>query len=344
MTNTGRIAQLIGFMLLGFVMAACQSTDNGELPTLARFPTETPTSADVALVPRDTLPPTFTPTFTRTPTGTVQATQAPTTTGEPSFTPSPTITVTNSPTPTDLPTIRADDRPILGLLEYAQAVASLPADFNVPIVTQPFNPDTAGTPVPTIIGGNTITLPPPPEAFTATALAASNNTNFPTATATIEQLNCPNTPSGNFGTVYAANPALASQIGCALAPAPSNVAAAWQNFETGIMVWLSGEIYVFNGTTRTFTQFPDTFIAGTDPETSSETAPAGLVMPVRGFLKIWANNPAIRDSLGYGTNTEQGTTARVLQFGRGRMVELPGRQGILVLVGGVAGTWQNVIP
>ena len=339
-----RFLSIIIIIILSLVLTACQPEDEG-LPTLARFPTDTATPADIALAPRNTLPPTFTPTHTRTATPENTPTDAPTTTGEPSLTPSPTITDTPSPTPTNTPlppTIAPEARPLFGLLDYARQYTPLPSDFVVPVVTQPFNPANGDDPNTAITGsvnlpsGPSMTLPPPP----------SGNPSVPVATATF----IPNPPTCNFAVsdifarVYNANPSLATQLGCPIIVAPNNIPAAWQNFQTGLMVWLSGEIYVFNGSTATFTQFPDTFDPAVDPDQSTETAPAGLFMPVRGFLKIWGNNPAIRDSLGYGINPEQGTTAKVLLFDFGRMVELPGRQGILVLIGGTAGNWQNVIP
>lgn len=328
-------------IIVTMLLAACQPQDNS-LPTLARFPTDTATPADIALMPRNTLPPTFTPTHTRTVTPGNTPTDSPTTTGEPSLTPSPTITDTPSPTPTNTPlppTIAPEDRPLFGLLDYARQYTPLPPDFIIPEVTQPFNPSNGDDPNTSVTGSVNI-----PQSGGSGAPLAPANPLPPTATFIPTQQTCNFAPSDIFARVYNANPSLASQLGCATIVAPNNIPAAWQNFQTGAMVWLSGEVYVFNSGTGTFTEFPDTFDPAVDPDQSTETAPAGLFMPVRGFLKIWANNPAIRDSLGYGTNPEQGTTAKVLLFDFGRMVELPGRQGILVLIGGTAGSWQNITP
>ena len=51
-----------------------------------------------------------------------------------------------------------------------------------------------------------------------------------------------------------------------------------------------------------------------------ETPPAGLVEPVRGFGKVWRENPAVRQALGWATAPENGEQAQVVRFERGVMV------------------------
>jgi hypothetical protein len=317
----------IGFILILLLLAACEPS-NQPLPTLVRFPTETETPVNIETQVagvRSTLPATFTPTFT--PTATPSVSPAP---GEPAapsatITPSPTITVTSSATPTDLPTISPEERPLLALALTALAATVLPTDFVVPPYT-----------------GINVTLAP-----TFATLAPG----MPSAIAPIGQAAtpigggipapaCTSIPAGRFGTIFTTNPDIAAQIGCSVAP-PQEIPAAWQGFEQGIMVWLNGEILVFYSATDSWQRFDDTFIQGVDPETIGETPPAGRIAPIRGFLKVWNNNPQVRSTLGWGLTPEQGVPATVEVFGNGRMIWLPGRSDVLVLVGSNGGQWYS---
>ena len=319
-------------LLMGF-LAACTPVAE-DVPTLIPVTQATPVLDDPTTVPehtsvaeRATLPatathtPTITPTFTQTQTATV------------TVTPSQTITDTPSPTFTPLPTIAPDDRPIISFALTAAAFTPLPGDFVVSTfegINATGTPFIGNNPVPTPVPGSIgvpPTLPPPP-------VVAS-----PAAT-------CPFFPPGNFGTLYTANPDLAIQLGCT-AESPPNVLtqqAAIQDFENGIMLWLNGDIYVLDTTTDSYQYFTDTFASATDPETSSETPPAGRFAPVRGFLKVWANNPSVRNSLGWALTTEQGTQASVLRFANGLMISPANRTNTLVLIGNTQGngTWRAV--
>jgi len=88
--------------------------------------------------------------------------------------------------------------------------------------------------------------------------------------------------------------------------------AAEQRFERGRMIWLDAEdaIYVFfdqdSGSNGRAQQFEDTWMPGeleSDPEI---VPPEGLYQPVRGFGKVWRDNPQIRDRLGWAIAPEQG--------------------------------------
>ena len=301
-----------------FFVAAC-TPEKGTVPTLMEIPTATATTApqgDGQSV-FDNLPPTFTPTstFTASPTYTL----APTLTGVPTITvtPSATITDTPSPTATDLPTIDPGNRPLLALLlTRAVRATVLPTDFVVP----PFQ-GTNVTLVPTPLDGSMPTGIPPLEAITSTP---GVNSGTPPA------ITCPVAPAGGFGSVFLNNPNIATQLGCP-AVVMQDVPAAWETFQQGVMVWLNGEMLVLYNT-RQFQTFADTFVEGVDPQTSSETPPQGLFTPIRGFLKVWSSNPGVRNGLCWALNPEQGVTAKVQPFPNGRMIWLPGRGDILVLL------------
>lgn len=92
------------------------------------------------------------------------------------------------------------------------------------------------------------------------------------------------------------------------------VQAAYQPFEGGFMVWHTNTIYVFYDSGIAYS-FADTYAEG-DAVTiaaSSETAPASLYVPVRGFGKVWTTYPDVRNTLGWATAAEQGYTATIQQ-------------------------------
>jgi hypothetical protein len=315
-----------------FILAACAPRADEQLPTLARLPTETegasPTT-DLTQVAsgRIPLPATFTPTFTPTLTATLDPSITPTLTATVTVTPSATITETPTLTASPLPTLDPDVRPILSFAFTAAAATILPADFVVP----PYEGiNVTLSPVPLVLGG---TLPPgipsaiPPLGTVPTQAALATT--------------CSILPTGGFGAIFQSNPDVAAQIACPTDGNAQSVSAAWQSFEQGMMVWLNGEIIVFYNVNDNFQSLPDTFVAGVDPETSSEVPPAGLFTPIRGFLKIWSGNSAVRNGLGWATSSEQGVTATVMNFQNGRMIWLQNRNDILVMIGLQSGNWLS---
>lgn len=322
----------IGFLISAiWLLGACAPPPSQDLPTLVRIPDIETATPDVSLADASTLrtplPASFTPTFTATVTPTldpsITATVSPTVT----VTPSMTITNTATATATDAPTLRPEDRPILAFALTAYASTVLPQDYQVP--------DFGGVDV-TLIPQATGTLDP-----NAPLVIAPLGTDGIPATSAITG-NCPTIPAGGFGTLFQTNPTIATQLGCPLG-AVQSIPSAWQNFETGVMVWLNGEILVFYNQSGSFQSLPDTFAEGIDPETTSETPPAGLIAPIRGFLKVWSSNPSVRSGLGWATTGEAGTTATVQNFSNGRMIFIPGRPDVLVLIGiSQTGTWMSL--
>lgn len=308
-------------LLVLSALAACGPQDES-LPTLARLPSSTATPLPVTAITAAAQQPTASPSATATDPATDTATAAtsptapasPTVTTPPTltWTPSATITVTSSPTPTDLPTIPPDERPLLALALTANAATVLPTDYQVPD-----------------FGGMDVTLAP---------------TTIQVISTEQQQVvggDCDSFPPGGFGVVYQNNPTLATQLGCPSSATEQQIPAAWQSFEDGTMLWLDGTIFVLFDIDSLYQRYADTFVEGVDPERSSETPPQGLQAPVRGFLKVWSSNAPVRDGLGWATNSEQGVTATTLNFENGRMVWLPGRGDILVLIGAQAGIWRS---
>ena len=128
-------------------------------------------------------------------------------------------------------------------------------------------------------------------AVTATAVQAVTDA-APTATATITPTPDP-FPSPIVGSIYVAE----------------------QRFERGWMFWLqpNRQIWVLSLSDdgqNTWSVYDDSFADG-DAETDPQILPPeGRFQPVRGFGKLWRENPEIRQALGWALDSELGHTAR----------------------------------
>lgn len=156
---------------------------------------------------------------------------------------------------------------------------------------------------------------------------------------------CTNTPGGTFGAIFQGDTDLQNALGCPLAAGATNVSNAYQPFQNGLMIWVSSlgaqsqpAIFALynNGT---YQRFNDTFTEGVDPDSSGAQPPAGMLEPVRGFGKVWRENPPVRDTLGWATSGESGGSAQVLLFERGAMVSASQTNQIYIMTTGAPGTW-----
>jgi hypothetical protein len=155
---------------------------------------------------------------------------------------------------------------------------------------------------------------------------------------------CANIPQGVFGAIFQSDPNTQAALGCPLAISASSVGSAYQPFQNGLMIWVSSlgaqpqsAIYALynNGT---YQRFNDTFQDGVDPASSGASPPPNFLEPVRGFGKVWREQSSVRDTLGWATTGESGSTAQVLMFERGEMVSVAGQTYILIT--GAPGTWS----
>lgn len=279
-------------------------------PTLAMLPT----------LPSDTPTSPATPTTTATATDPPATASAEATTPEtpPTITPSATITDTVTPTPTP---------------SYTPSWTPIPSD------------------TPSAVGGLlavAVSYTPPPQPTGSWPRSAVGGTPASGGAITTPST-CLNLPPGGFGSVYSSDPLLAGQLGCPIGSPPITTApqTAVQTFERGLMIWVQatpGSIYVLKSDGN-FERYDDTWVDGVDPVSGNMTAPPGLTEPMRGFGKVWRNNSTVQSGLGWATAGEQGGTATLGEFERGRMLALPQRNEIIVLVftgGANVGTWRAV--
>lgn len=154
---------------------------------------------------------------------------------------------------------------------------------------------------------------------------------------------CASVPGGALGALYQSDPSIAVAIGCPLAGAPNAVDSAYQPFQNGLMVWVAAPgqslIYALYGN-GTYQRFNDTFLEGVNPSSGGAVPPPGLLEPVRGFGKVWRENPSARDTLGWALTGESGGTAEILLFERGEMLRVPQSGQTYILITGAPGTWS----
>jgi hypothetical protein len=140
---------------------------------------------------------------------------------------------------------------------------------------------------------------------------------------------------GDFGLLYATEPGVRGRLGAPSLPTTREVGAT-QEFERGRMVYRRAEgnvglIYVFCGAQQTGRLIGNAssyyFFDGWNEDQDPGGGPAptpGLFLPQRGFGKVWRENPAVRDCLGYArTANETGYTIAAQQFQAGLMLSEP---------------------
>lgn len=332
--------------------AACGSPEPPPvIPTLIELPTESPTPIPTdtftpePATPTDTPEPSATPTATASPTATntLIPSLTPTPTSTPSLTPSQTITDTITPIPTSTFTPTPDFGAFSALVQLAAQATILPPEERYPpeiltelaIARQVILSQTPPSPVPAIIV-ETPGLPP-------VALPGTGVPQLPPPT-------CQFPPPPALSAMLSSDGNLYASLGCALGspPIPSALSAASQLFERGLMIYVAsptggvGTIYALTSDGR-FRRFDDTWVQGVDPDSGGETVPPGLIEPIRGFGKVWRLNPDVRAGLGYAVIGEQGDTATVLDFSRGRAIYVPARAATFILLDDslAGGTWRS---
>jgi hypothetical protein len=114
-----------------------------------------------------------------------------------------------------------------------------------------------------------------------------------------------------FGQVWQENPDIRRRFGCPVAGEVGIVEMVVERFEFGVMVWRGDTrtIYVYiggqNDTFGTWHQVRDTWTDAEPTPRPSGTPPPGMYEPVRGFGKVWRENPDIRRDLGWAVERER---------------------------------------
>lgn len=291
--------------------------------------------------------------------------------GQPTLTPLPPTATPGPPTLTPLPThtplatatlVPPSNTPA-PTHTTKPAASSTPQIIYVPVTNTPAPPPPSSTPVPTA------TPKPATASPQATATPQPSNTPLPTATATYTPRPtltptslppaptvtpaCASQPKRGFGLLYNQSKPLRDKVGCALNDEVGrNV--TYLEMQNGFMIWEQDSrlIYVlysnYNGQGARFEVYTDTYRDG-DPEVSGDITPTvGSFIPKRGFGKLWAANPAMRQQIGYAmTENEQPLLEARERFTRARMIWLNTNPAyIYVLYGspdGLEGTWERYI-
>ena len=96
----------------------------------------------------------------------------------------------------------------------------------------------------------------------------------------------------------------------ALCPAHESIvsAAAEQPFEGGVMIWLEAtdSIYIFIRNDTSWQRFEDTWSEGQPESDPAIVPPAERFQPIRGFGKVWRDNPEAKEKLGWALGPELG--------------------------------------
>jgi hypothetical protein len=94
--------------------------------------------------------------------------------------------------------------------------------------------------------------------------------------------------------------------------------------------------------------YPDTWSADQSESDPGIVPPEGLVQPVRGFGKVWRENPEVRERLGWGLAPEQGYNTElqvpIREAFPGAVFVRTFVDGVIELVGWRFGIWRFVAP
>ena len=99
------------------------------------------------------------------------------------------------------------------------------------------------------------------------------------------------------------------------APVIGSIYVAEQRFEDGWMFWLqpNGQIWVLTedaDNRKIWGVYDDTFVDGEAESDPLIIPPESRLQPIRGFGKLWRENPEVRQALGWALEREMGHTTR----------------------------------
>jgi serine/threonine-protein kinase len=152
-------------------------------------------------------------------------------------------------------------------------------------------------------------------------------------------------PVRGFGKIWRDHVDVRERLGCPTVPEEGVLPAAQQHFQYGYMFWRGDTrtIYVFlrsgpRDQYGTWFEFKDTWVEGEPVPTVEGGAPEGGYIPVRGFGKLWASDPALRQKIGYATEPETSVDAVWQPFEHGRALWTSDRTIRMMYEDGI---WQH---
>ena len=96
---------------------------------------------------------------------------------------------------------------------------------------------------------------------------------------------------------------------------------AVEKFEKGTMVWSGEKVYVINND-GTVKEYQDSFKDGMQLKSGAIPPTAYLQEPVRGFGKVWRENNDVKEKLGWATEKEYLSNAKVTTYENGSLFRL----------------------
>lgn len=130
-----------------------------------------------------------------------------------------------------------------------------------------------------------------------------------------------------FGNVYNTDATLRMRVGCPLAP-ERGLLLAEQGFEYGHMLWRSDTRQIVVATDHNNYQLsPDTYVEG--ELESAILAPPGLLAPIRGFGKLWRQQPGLINEIGFARGPERGFQGAIQDFENGTMIWMGADQRVI---------------
>jgi len=134
---------------------------------------------------------------------------------------------------------------------------------------------------------------------------------------------------------------------CAEGPYSVSPAAA-QNFERGMMIWMSAEsrIYVLfdDGKKPGWIFYTDEFKDGIPDRDASLQPPTGLSQPVRGFGLVWRTKEKVRERLGWARDSEGGfETSYQRDTSTPQTLYIRGRDGTIYSLNSADSSWTTFV-
>ncbi len=264
---------------------------------------------------------TITPTVTPTPAVVVEVTHFPTTTATPTLTSAASLTPTLPPTTTVQP-LPMPTQPPGSALPTGTVVVTVPAGTLIQSFSaQPteINPGESFTLAWKVKAGQAVlwSISPTGQLSTSESVALEGSKQITTSTTARNfvtymlyvqagsqsesqmvtvRLRCPDT-------WFMANPPGDCPLTSALVSQ-----GVYQYFQSGLMIWVQGSSMIFvlyyDSNTPRWDAFTDTWQPGMTEQDDTLTPPAGMLQPLRGFGKVWREQPGVRDRLGWATLPE----------------------------------------